>query len=238
MSQVPQHVAIIMDGNNRWAKKRLLPSLAGHKAGVNNVHDVLVCCIKANIKVLTLFAFSSENWRRPPLEVKGLMELFLFAIRREVKSLHKNNICLRIIGDLSQFDDILRQEIINAQNLTANNTGCILQIAANYGGKWDITQAAQKIACKVQRNELVPADINTDLIEQHLITGNLPAVDFCIRTGGEKRISNFLLWQMAYAELYFVDTLWPDFGTKSMQQALQEYAKRYRLFGKTRQQVI
>jgi len=236
-SKVPQHIAIIMDGNNRWAKKRFLPSIAGHKAGVEAVRSVLKTCVKYQVKVLTLFAFSSENWRRPELEVKGLMELFLFAIKREVKKLHANNIKLKIIGDVSKFSSELQTEIVKSEQLTANNTACTLQIAANYGGRWDITQATQKLAAQVKNGALNAEDITPDLLQSHLITHNLPPVDFLIRTGGECRISNFLLWQLAYAELYFIKDLWPDFGEQAMMQALTEYANRHRLFGRTREQL-
>jgi len=237
MLKIPQHVAIIMDGNNRWAKKRFLPSIAGHRAGVEMVRSVLKTCIKYQIKIITLFAFSSENWRRPELEVKGLMELFLFAIRREVKNLHKNGICLRVLGDLTRFNSDLQEEIVKAQQLTANNQACILQVAANYGGQWDITQATRKLAYKVKNNALEIEDITSDILQKHLTTQDLPAVDFLIRTGGEYRVSNFLLWQLAYAELYFVPTLWPDFDEQEMVKALEEYSKRHRLFGRTREQL-
>jgi len=234
---IPKHIAIIMDGNNRWAKKRFLPSIAGHKAGVEAVRSVLKTCVAKQIEILTLFAFSSENWRRPSLEVKGLMELFLFAIRKEVKKLHASNIKLQIIGDLSKFSTDLQTEITKAQQLTVSNNACTLQIAANYGGQWDITCAAQKLAWQVKNQQLDVEHITPAILQQQLATHNLPPVDFLIRTGGECRISNFLLWQMAYAELYFIPILWPDFDEQAMLEALAEYARRHRLFGRTREQL-
>lgn len=237
VAAVPRHVAIIMDGNNRWAKKRLLPGVAGHKAGVSAVRAVVKTCAEAGVEVLTLFAFSSENWQRPVDEVGALMELFLMALRREVRKLDENGIRLRIIGDRSRFHAELQAAMREAENLTAGNKGLLLQVAANYGGQWDITQAAQRLAREVQAGHLVPDDITPELIQGCLTTGDQPLPDLCIRTGGEHRISNFLLWQLAYAELYFSDLYWPDFKSAAMREALADYATRQRRFGKTSEQV-
>ncbi|MCP1641891.1 undecaprenyl diphosphate synthase [Pseudomonas citronellolis] len=237
VAAVPRHVAIIMDGNNRWAKKRLLPGVAGHKAGVSAVRAVVKTCAEAGVEVLTLFAFSSENWQRPVDEVGALMELFLMALRREVRKLDENGIRLRIIGDRSRFHPELQAAMREAENLTAGNKGLLLQVAANYGGQWDITQAAQRLAREVQAGYLVPDDITPELIQGCLTTGDQPLPDLCIRTGGEHRISNFLLWQLAYAELYFSDLYWPDFKSAAMREALADYATRQRRFGKTSEQV-
>lgn len=234
---VPRHVAIIMDGNNRWAKKRLLPGVAGHKAGVGAVRAVVKTCAEAGVEVLTLFAFSSENWQRPVDEVGALMELFLMALRHEVRKLDRNGIRLRIIGDRSRFHPELQAAMREAENLTAGHKGLLLQVAANYGGQWDITQAAQRLAREVQAGHLAPDEITAELIQGCLTTGEQPMPDLCIRTGGEHRISNFLLWQLAYAELYFSDLYWPDFKSAAMREALADYATRQRRFGKTSEQV-
>jgi len=234
---VPRHVAIIMDGNNRWAKKRLLPGVAGHKAGVDAVRAVIEVCAEAGVEVLTLFAFSSENWQRPAEEVGALMELFLTALRREAKKLNDNGISLRIIGDRARFHPELQAAMREAEALTAGNQRFILQVAANYGGQWDIAQAAQKLAREVQAGHLRAEDISPQLLQSCLVTGDLPLPDLCIRTGGEHRISNFLLWQLAYAELYFSDLLWPDFKQEAMRKALADFATRQRRFGKTSEQV-
>jgi undecaprenyl diphosphate synthase len=234
---VPRHVAIIMDGNNRWAKKRLLPGVAGHKAGVDAVRAVIEVCAEAGVEVLTLFAFSSENWARPAEEVGALMELFLSALRRETRRLNDNAISLRIIGDRSRFHPELQQAMGEAEAQTAGDQRFVLQIAANYGGQWDIAQAAQRLARDVQAGHLQPDEISPQLLQRCLVTGELPLPDLCIRTGGERRISNFLLWQLAYSELYFSDLFWPDFKHDAMRNALADYATRQRRFGKTSEQV-
>ncbi|SDH48448.1 undecaprenyl diphosphate synthase [Pseudomonas flavescens] len=237
---VPRHVAIIMDGNNRWARKRLMPGVAGHKAGVDAVRAVIEVCAESGVEVLTLFAFSSENWQRPAEEVGALMELFLSALRREARKLDENGISLRIIGDRSRFHPELQAAMREAEAKTAGAAGekrFILQIAANYGGQWDIAQAAQRLAREVQGGHLQPEDITPSLLQGCLVTGELPLPDLCIRTGGEHRVSNFLLWQMAYSELYFSDLLWPDFKHDAMRAALADFAKRQRRFGKTSEQV-
>ncbi len=233
----PRHVAIIMDGNNRWAKARRLKGVAGHRAGVDAVREVVETCAREGVEVLTLFAFSSENWRRPKDEVSALMKLFLFALEREVRKLHRNNIRLRIIGDRSAFSSALREHMEAAEELTRNNSRMTLVIAANYGGHWDITQATQRVAEQVRAGQLAPSDITDDLIQQHLSIGDLPMPDLMIRTAGEQRISNFMLWHLAYTELYFSPVYWPDFQQEEMIKALQAYAGRQRRFGQTDDQI-
>ena len=232
-----KHICIIMDGNGRWAKKRLLPRFAGHKAGLNVVRKTVSSCIEQKIEVLTLFAFSSENWRRPEKEVGLLMGLFATALTREVKKLNDNNIQLRIIGDLSAFSDKIQSLVDKAVSLCANNTGLILNIAANYGGRWDITQATRRIAEKVQQGEIKLDEINESTIEDHLSLRQIPEPDLFIRTGGEKRISNFIIWQLAYCEFYFTDTLWPDFDKKVFEDAIESFFSRQRRFGRTGDQL-
>ena len=234
---VPRHLAIIMDGNGRWAQQRHRPRLIGHRAGARAVKRCVEFCLDRGIGALTLFAFSSENWQRPADEVGALMELFFSALRREARRLNENNISLRIIGDRSRFHPELQAAMREAEALTAGNNRFILQIAANYGGQWDIAQAAQRLAREVQAGHLRPEDITPDLLQTCLATGDLPLPDLCIRTGGEHRISNFLLWQLAYAELYFSDLYWPDFKHEAMRNALADFASRQRRFGKTSEQV-
>lgn len=234
---VPRHVAVIMDGNNRWAKRRLLPGVAGHKAGVDAVRAVIEVCAEAGVEVLTLFAFSSENWQRPADEVGALMELFLTALRREARKLNENGISLRIIGDRARFHPELQTAMLEAEEMTAGAGRFVLQVAANYGGQWDILQAAQRMAREAQSGRLDPESVTPALFQSYLATGDMPLPDLCIRTGGERRISNFLLWQLAYAELYFSDLFWPDFKHDAMRSALADFAKRQRRFGKTGDQV-
>lgn len=231
---MPRHVAIIMDGNGRWAKKRFLPRIMGHKRGVETVRDAVKLCVNNGIEYLTLFAFSSENWRRPPEEVKFLMGLFMEALKREVAKLHQNHIRLVMVGDRSRFDPLLIKEIQEAERLTRHNTRLTLTIAANYGGRWDIQQAVSKMLRT--RPELVHGFSEQDL-EACLAMHYAPEPDLFIRTGGEKRISNFMLWQLAYTELYFTDTLWPDFNGEAFDLALQSYRKRERRFGRTSEQL-
>ncbi len=235
--KLPRHVAIILDGNNRWAKKRLLPGLAGHRAGVKAVREVIQACGDFGVGVLTLFAFSSENWSRPKLEVDGLMELFLRTLRKETSSLKKNGIRLKVIGDKDRFSPTIQQHIAEAEELTANEAKVTLVIAANYGGMWDIAQSARTLAKKVEKGELRADQIDEQMISGHLTTSDLPAPDLLIRTSGEQRISNFLLWQCAYSEFYFTETLWPDFGRKELEKALLAYVSRQRRFGKTSEQM-
>lgn len=236
-ANIPKHIAIIMDGNGRWAQKQGSPRVVGHKAGVETVRGIIQACAEKEIKVLTLFAFSSENWRRPKKEVSLLMSLFLAALQREVKKLHKNDVQLRIIGDVTAFDNKIQEQIIKAQELTKNNKGLVLNIAANYGGQWDITCAVKSLATQVESGVLKVEDINSELIHQNLTMSDLPEPDLFIRTGGEKRISNFLIWQLAYSELYFTDTLWPDFDREAFDLALASFAGRQRRFGHTGEQI-
>jgi undecaprenyl diphosphate synthase len=235
MKNTPKHIAIIMDGNGRWASQRLLPRIAGHKAGYDSVKKTIRACIERKINVLTLFAFSSENWARPKQEVDALMQLFIYALRHEVKSLHKNNVQLRVIGNVASFNNELQDEIQKAISLTARNTGLILVIAVDYGGQWDILEATKKIALQVKQEQLSPEDITAELFQQHLSTKDLPSPDLFIRTSGEQRISNFLLWQLAYTELYFADVFWPDFDETVLDEALRFYEARERRFGKVRE---
>ncbi len=234
----PRHIAIIMDGNGRWAQKRFMPRVFGHRQGVKAVRNIVEYCAEQQIEVLSLFAFSSENWRRPETEVSMLMELFMATLQREVDKLDKNNIRLKIIGDKTAFSEKLQQRIIHSEQQTANNTGLTLVIAANYGGHWDITQAVQKIAEKLQTGELNQQRITENLIEQHLSTAGLPEPDLFIRTGGEQRISNFLLWQLAYTELYFTPILWPDFDKQALKEAIISFKGRQRRFGHTGEQIL
>lgn len=231
MNHKPQHIAIVMDGNGRWAKKRFLPRFAGHKAGVNAVRKVVQFCLDNNIQVLTLFAFSSENWLRPETEVNELMGLFLNLLEKEIQKLNENQVKLKVIGDTSKFTEKLQNAIRHAEMLTEINQKMQLNIAANYGGRWDILNATKMIVAKVKANEISEDDITPQLFEQYLSTHNIPDPDLFIRTSGEQRISNFLLWQLSYSELYFTDTLWPDFDEKQMQTALDYYYQRERRFG-------
>jgi undecaprenyl diphosphate synthase len=235
--RLPRHVAIIMDGNGRWARRRQLPRIAGHRAGVENVRNIVRFCAESGIEVLTLFAFSSENWRRPPAEVQLLFELFLVVLDQEVERLHEAGVRLRIIGDRAPFSAKLQRAIRAAEAHTAGNDRLHLVIAANYGGRWDITEAARAVAAQVARGELAVDDIDADLLGSHLELADLPEPDLFIRSGGEQRISNYLLWQLAYSELYFTDCLWPDFDTAEFVKALDSYGVRERRFGMTGEQV-
>lgn len=235
--KIPRHIAMIMDGNGRWAEKRNQPRIMGHRAGVEAVRGVVSGCAKLGVEVLTLFAFSSENWRRPEQEVGLLMELFMTALGREVKKLHKNNVRLRVIGGIERFSKPLQKRIASAEELTKDNTGLIVVIAANYGGRWDIAQAAQQLAQQVKDGELAVEDVTPERLAECVSLHDLPEPDLFVRTGGESRISNFLLWQLAYTELYFTDTLWPDFDEAALQAALYSFASRQRRFGRTGKQV-
>ena len=234
---MPDHVAIIMDGNGRWAKKKGKLRTFGHKSGVKAVRASVSYALKNDVKVLTLFAFSSENWNRPTEEVGVLMELFKMVLGSEVKKLHKNNVSLRIIGDTSRFDSKLINKVRDAEILTEKNDGLILNVAANYGGRWDIVNATKALITQVQAGQIDLADIDETTFTRFTSTANLPVVDLLIRTGGEQRISNFLLWQIAYAELYFLEDFWPDFNETSFQAAVQAFTDRQRRFGKTSEQV-
>ncbi|MDQ3267550.1 MAG: polyprenyl diphosphate synthase [Pseudomonadota bacterium] len=232
--QVPRHIAIIMDGNGRWAKQRYLPRIAGHQRGVESVREIVKACRELGVEYLTLFAFSSENWRRPADEVSSLMQLFLKMLDREVSKLHENDIRLKIIGDRNRFDANLNQSILDAEQLTSGNVSLTLTVAADYGGRWDIVQAMQKML--LARPDLV-GGFNEEDLEAYLSMHYAPEPDLFIRTGGEQRISNFLLWQLAYTELYFTDTLWPAFDGEALKLAIQSYYTRERRFGRTSEQV-
>jgi undecaprenyl diphosphate synthase len=233
-SMVPRHIAIIMDGNGRWAKKRFLPRVAGHKRGVETVRTAIKACVDRGVEYLTLFAFSSENWRRPTDEVAFLMQLFINVLEQEVSKLHENGIRFKVIGDLSKFEPRIVEFIRNGEALTADNKRFTLTIAANYGGRWDIMQAFRKMLA--QYPQLATGFDEQDLMP-HFALNFAPEPDLFIRTGGEKRISNFLLWQLAYTELYFTDTLWPDFDVHALDLAIQSYQQRERRFGRTSEQL-
>jgi undecaprenyl diphosphate synthase len=234
VASVPRHIAIIMDGNGRWARKRFLPRVAGHKRGVETVREIIKACVNRGVSYLTLFAFSSENWRRPPEEVSFLMQLFLRALNEEVSRLHENGIRFRVIGDLSRFDAKLVELIRGAETLTENNTALTLTIAANYGGRWDILQAIEKM---LEANPGKRTGFTETDLAAHLSLNFGPEPDLFIRTGGEERISNFLLWQLAYSELYFTDTLWPEFNAAALDEAIASYQQRERRFGRTSEQL-
>lgn len=222
---LPRHIAIIMDGNGRWAKQKYMPRVFGHKAGAKTVRKIVKSCIDHKIEVLTLFAFSSENWQRPTTEVNFLMNLFITVLRREIKKMHDQNIQLRIIGDRSRFDSKLREEMAWGEDLTGNNTGLKLIIAANYGGRWDIIQSVKKVLTQVELG-LKPQDLTINAISQQTSIADLPAPDLLIRTSGELRISNFILWQLHQTELYFTSVYWPDFNEHELKKALLFFAER------------
>jgi undecaprenyl diphosphate synthase len=232
---MPRHVAVIMDGNGRWAKKRLMPRFSGHARGVEMVRELVRACLERGIEYLTLFAFSSENWRRPPDEVSTLMRLFVSALRREVAKLIELGVRMRVVGDLSAFDAELRRLIVESEQKTEQNSKLHLTICANYGGRWDIAQAASRASAARPLDG--PAVLTEGDIARHLALSFAPDPDLLIRTGGERRVSNFLLWQLAYAELHFTDTLWPDFDAAELDRALAWYATRQRRFGMTGEQV-
>ncbi|SCZ55818.1 polyprenyl diphosphate synthase [Thiohalomonas denitrificans] len=236
-TRLPRHVAVIMDGNGRWAKQRHLPRFAGHRSGLESVRSMVKLCLHYRIEALTLFAFSSENWRRPKEEVGLLMNLFMTALDKEVGKLHKNGIRLRIVGDTDAFSPELQRRIADAESLTRDNTALTLAVAVNYGGRWDITEAARSLAAAVASGEIRPEDITPDALGERLALSELPEPDLFIRTGGEQRISNFLLWQLAYTELYFTPLLWPEFREAGFEAALDSFASRQRRFGKTGDQV-
>jgi undecaprenyl diphosphate synthase len=237
MIRIPKHVAIILDGNGRWAKSQSLPRIAGHQAGIKTARAVIESAAKIGVSVLSYFVFSSENWQRPVEEVSSILDFFLRALQTDVNKLHQNNIRFRVIGDLSSFSEETQQHIHEAEALTAQNTGMTLVLAANYGGQWDITQAAQKLARLVAQGDLDPEAITPHLLEQQLTTSDLPAPDLFIRTSGEQRISNFFLWQLAYAELYFTPVHWPSFNEQELMKAITYYQTRERRFGKISEQL-
>ena len=231
---VPQHIAIIMDGNGRWAKKRFLPRIAGHRQGVVAVREIIRSCAELGVNYLTLFAFSSENWRRPKEEVNLLMELFVRSLEAEIEAMHENDICLKIIGDTSLFAPRLQELIQEGMRCTQDNQGLTLTIAANYGGRWDIMQAMKRLALK---NPESLANLEESDLAPYLAMHYAPEPDLFIRTGGEMRISNFLLWQLAYTELYFTPVLWPDFDKIALSDAIASYQNRERRFGRTSEQL-
>jgi undecaprenyl diphosphate synthase len=237
MPELPQHVAIIMDGNGRWARSRGMPRVAGHRASVKVVRKIVEECAGRGVRYLTLFAFSSENWRRPPDEVGMLMGLFLDALVREVADLHRNQVRLRFIGDRESLGRELKEKMQDAEALTAANSGLGLMVAVAYGGRWDIAQACRSLAAKVASGSLAAAEITEEHIAAHLALAGIPDPDLLIRTGGEQRISNFLLWNLAYTELYFSEALWPEFSPTHLLAALEHFARRERRFGKTSAQV-
>lgn len=234
---LPRHVAVIMDGNGRWATARGLPRSAGHQAGVDATRRLVEACAQRGIEVLTIFAFSSENWRRPRSEVSLLMDLFLRTLQGEVQRLHENAVRVSFIGDRGRFSQALQQRIAWAEELTAGNTGMRLMIAVNYGGRWDLTQAARSIARAAVEQSITVDQINEQLLTENLCGGDAPEPDLFIRTGGERRLSNYLLWQLAYTELYFTDLLWPDFDADALNAALQYFAAKQRRFGRIGDQV-
>ena len=236
-ARLPRHVAIVMDGNGRWAQKRLRPRVFGHRAGQQTVRAAVEFCVRRGIEALTLFAFSSENWKRPPTEVSALMELFLKALDKEVDELHGNGVRIRFVGELAAFAPELSARMQAAMDKTVANAKLSLNVAVNYGGRWDIANAARTIAAQVQRGERTLDEIDETALAPCFQLAELPPVDLFIRTGGEQRVSNFLLWQIAYAELYFTDTLWPDFDAAAFERALSDYAGRERRFGKTSDQI-
>ncbi len=227
-SRIPRHVAIIMDGNGRWAKQRMMPRFMGHRKGAQRVREVVRACAEVGVEVLTLFAFSTENWQRPQEEVSALMQLFLEALEKETETLHENRIRLRVIGDRQDFDPLIQAAIERAEQLTAGNDGMVLNVAANYGGRWDIVQAVRRLMAE----DVSPEAVTERTLDAHLSTAGLPEPDLLIRTGGERRISNFLIWQLAYTELYFSPVLWPDFDREAFEAALDDYAQRQRRFGR------
>ena len=233
-SHVPRHVAIIMDGNGRWARNRMLPRVAGHRRGVEAVREVVQGCAEQGVEYLTLFAFSSENWRRPADEVSFLMQLFMHALEQEVAKLHQNDIRFKVVGDLSRFESKLVELIRHGERVTADNKRCTLTIAANYGGRWDIATAVRNMLAEHPERA---AGFDPEALTPYLSLAHAPEPDLFIRTGGEQRISNFLLWQLAYTELYFTDQLWPDFDRVSLSKAIDSYRRRERRFGRTSEQL-
>lgn len=230
-TRIPRHIAVIMDGNGRWAKKRFLPRVMGHKRGLDALENMVKRCAEMDVQYLTVFAFSTENWRRPEDEVSFLMGLFLQALQKQVARLNENNMRVRVIGNRSRFSEAIRQGIDEAETLTAANTGLTITVAADYGGRWDILQAVNKLLAEGA------AQADEESLARHLMLAGAPEPDLFIRTGGETRISNFLLWQLAYAELYFTDTLWPDFGDAELDAAVRSFQTRERRFGRTSEQL-
>ena len=236
-ANIPGHIAIIMDGNGRWAKNRNRPRSMGHQAGLKSLRACIEQCVYLGVSTLTVFAFSSENWKRPAGEVSRLMELFLRALNKEAHELHQNGIRIKFIGDKAAFKPAIQQKMVEAEVLTANNTRMLTNIAVNYGGRWDITQAAKSMAIAISEGKLKADDLDEAVFSQFLALAESPDPDLFIRTGGEMRISNFLLWQSAYTEFYFTATLWPDFDKAELDKAVSAYQSRERRFGRTSEQV-
>lgn len=234
---VPKHIAIIMDGNGRWAKKRGLPRAAGHQKGIETVREIVETCVNLGVDYLTLYTFSTENWKRPKNEVSTLMRLIVKSLRDETDELHANNIRLTTIGDTEKLPDIVREELEDAFDKTKNNTKMVLNLALSYSGRWDIANAIKKISEEVKSGKLEPKDICEETISEHLSTSNMPDPDLMIRSGGEYRVSNYLLWQIAYAELFVTDTLWPDFNYKNLLEAITDFQNRERRFGLVSEQI-
>ncbi len=234
---LPEHIAIVMDGNGRWAEARGEPRTFGHRAGIEPVRVTIRECSRLGVGALTLFAFSSENWRRPETEVSTLMAIFMDALDREVEELHANQVRLRVIGNRQRLSVRLQQRIAEAEALTADNTGLKLQVAVSYGGRWDVLEAARRLAEQAASGALRPSEIDEERFARELQLADLPDPDLFIRTGGDHRISNFLLWNIAYAELFFTDTLWPDFGVAELAEAIEDFSQRERRFGLTGKQV-
>ncbi len=234
---VPKHIAIIMDGNGRWAKKRTLPRIVGHEYGVKTVRNITETAAKLGVKYLTLYTFSTENWNRPKLEVMAIMALLQKTIKKETETLIKNNIRLRLIGNIAQLPNEVQRELEKSLELTKNNTRMDLILALNYSARWDITNATQLIAYKIKNQDLLPENITQETIAQHLTTSNFPNPELVIRTSGEYRISNFLLWEMAYSELHFTEVFWPEFSDENFYKAILDYQNRERRFGKTSEQI-
>jgi undecaprenyl diphosphate synthase len=236
-ADLPHHVAIIMDGNGRWARARGLPRAAGHRSSMKVVRSVVEECVRRQIEYLTLFAFSSENWRRPPDEVGMLMNLFLDALEREVANLHRNRVRLRFVGDRNLLGTGLAQRMVDAETMTERNNGLGLMVALAYGGRWDVTEACRSLAADVAAGILSPSDIDEERVGARLATAGVPDPDLLIRTGGERRVSNFMLWNLAYTEMYFSEVLWPEFGTQQLNAAFEFFGQRERRFGKTSAQL-
>ena len=232
-----KHIAIVMDGNGRWAQKRSLPRAAGHAKGVSTLKKIVQHCCQLNTEVLTIFAFSSENWQRPRDEVNALLGLFISSLKEEIDQLHQNQIRINFIGDIDKFNADLKRQMESAQQLTAANTGLVLNVALSYGGRWDVLHACRKMCAQLMQGDITLQDIDESLLSQSLSTHPMPEPDLFIRTAGEQRISNFLIWQLAYTELYFTSVLWPDFEVDDLNKAIEQYSRRKRKFGLTQEQV-
>ena len=237
MTRLPKHIAIIMDGNGRWAKERGKPRLFGHNSALKAIHEVTEACSDLKLKGLTLYAFSTENWKRPPAEVKGLMLLFGKGIKLEMDTMLKNNVRLNVVGDMAMIPADTQREIKASMARTSHCTGLVMTLAISYSGRWDILNATRHLAQAVKEGKLEPADINEQMFSKELILPNIPDPELLIRTGGEQHISNYMLWQLAYSELYFTDKYWPDFGKDDLYQAIIDYQHRERRFGKTSEQI-